>query len=186
MTWRGLAALVAAGFGLLALSPHAEAQRRGLSGCCSKHKGVAGCSLAGGVVCNDGTASPTCTCEHPVAWSIQVNDSLYHSKSYTGSPSGGTIPMPLGSTMSCSQSAPKLVQGARVRERFETVDVTCKPLLGNPVTLSTWCSRSRHDSNMATMSFSTFGVSVAIGLTCVSSQNPVVKKPRPKKQRRRY
>jgi len=31
------------------------------SGCCSSHGGVSGCS-GGRVVCNDGTYSPSCTC----------------------------------------------------------------------------------------------------------------------------
>lgn len=32
-------------------------------GCCSHHGGVAGCNSYGRQVCNDGTLSPTCTCE---------------------------------------------------------------------------------------------------------------------------
>jgi hypothetical protein len=31
------------------------------SGCCSYHNGVSGCS-GGRVTCNDGTTSPSCTC----------------------------------------------------------------------------------------------------------------------------
>lgn len=31
------------------------------SGCCSHHSGVSGCS-GGRVVCNDGSMSPSCTC----------------------------------------------------------------------------------------------------------------------------
>jgi hypothetical protein len=36
-------------------------------GCCSHHGGVSGCSSYGRQVCNDGTLSPTCTCESAVA-----------------------------------------------------------------------------------------------------------------------
>lgn len=32
------------------------------SGCCSHHGGVSGCSSSGRQICNDGTLSPTCTC----------------------------------------------------------------------------------------------------------------------------
>lgn len=32
-------------------------------GCCSHHGGVAGCGSNGRQICNDGTYSPTCTCE---------------------------------------------------------------------------------------------------------------------------
>jgi len=32
-------------------------------GCCSHHGGVAGCSSSGRQVCNDGTLSPSCTCQ---------------------------------------------------------------------------------------------------------------------------
>jgi len=39
-----------------------ELQRRG---CCSWHGGVSGCS-SGRIVCNDGTYSPSCTCNIPV------------------------------------------------------------------------------------------------------------------------
>jgi hypothetical protein len=39
--------------------PNVSAQR----GCCSHHGGVNGCSSSGRSVCNDGTISPTCTCE---------------------------------------------------------------------------------------------------------------------------
>ena len=35
------------------------------SGCCSWHGGVAGCDYSGRVVCNDGSLSPSCTCNVP-------------------------------------------------------------------------------------------------------------------------
>jgi len=35
------------------------------SGCCSWHDGIAGCS-DGRVVCNDGTYSPSCTCNSSI------------------------------------------------------------------------------------------------------------------------
>ena len=36
------------------------------SGCCSWHGGVSGCSSSGRVVCNDGTYSPSCTCNKSI------------------------------------------------------------------------------------------------------------------------
>ena len=45
-------------FGLLMLSPSAEAKRW----CCSWHGWVNYCASNGRYVCNDGTYSPTCTC----------------------------------------------------------------------------------------------------------------------------
>lgn len=42
----------------IAFIPNVEAKR----GCCSHHRGVAGCSSNGRTICNDGTLSPTCTC----------------------------------------------------------------------------------------------------------------------------
>src|SRR5574344_1539786 len=44
---------------LLLGSFNVKAQR----GCCSHHGGVSGCSTNGRQICNDGTFSPTCTCE---------------------------------------------------------------------------------------------------------------------------
>ena len=41
------------------------------SGCCSHHNGVAGCNQYGRIVCNDGTISPTCTCEPEIISTVQ-------------------------------------------------------------------------------------------------------------------
>lgn len=38
------------------------------SGCCSHHKGVAGCNSSGRQICNAGTLSPTCTCTPSVSY----------------------------------------------------------------------------------------------------------------------
>lgn len=37
-------------------------------GCCSHHGGVSGCSNSGRTICNDGTLSPSCTCNPPVIY----------------------------------------------------------------------------------------------------------------------
>jgi hypothetical protein len=50
-----LLALVVIG---ITLAMPAQAKR----GCCSWHGGVSGCATNGRTVCNDGTYSPTCTC----------------------------------------------------------------------------------------------------------------------------
>jgi hypothetical protein len=46
--------------------PNVYAQR----GCCSHHGGEGGCSSSGQVICNDGSLSPTCTCEAPETSSV--------------------------------------------------------------------------------------------------------------------
>ena len=55
---KGLLVGVFAFFGLLMLTPSAEAKRW----CCSWHGWVNYCASNGRYVCNDGTYSPTCTC----------------------------------------------------------------------------------------------------------------------------
>ncbi len=45
---------------LIILTPTPAFARRG---CCSWHKGVSGTCRNGKIVCNDGTTSPTCTCD---------------------------------------------------------------------------------------------------------------------------
>lgn len=43
-------------------------------GCCSHHGGVAGCGANGRQICNDGTYSPSCTCEY---YNPVVNEIIY-------------------------------------------------------------------------------------------------------------
>lgn len=47
---------------LVPLNVHAQ------RGCCSHHGGVAGCSSYGRTICNDGTLSPSCTCNPPIVY----------------------------------------------------------------------------------------------------------------------
>ena len=39
-----------------------DLKRKGYQGCCSHHRGVCGCDGWGGVICCDGSSSPTCRC----------------------------------------------------------------------------------------------------------------------------
>ena len=39
-----------------------DSPKKSQSGCCSKHKGVCGCSPEGETQCCDGTKSPSCKC----------------------------------------------------------------------------------------------------------------------------
>ncbi len=53
------------------------------SGCCSHHKGVAGCNSSGRQICNDGTLSPTCTCTPSVSYVYGCMDTK--AKNYNAS-----------------------------------------------------------------------------------------------------
>ena len=48
----------------LAAFSAAQREQKNHQGCCSWHRGVAGCEVASNrIVCNDGEYSPTCECE---------------------------------------------------------------------------------------------------------------------------
>lgn len=51
-------------------------------GCCSSHKGVSGSCRGGMIVCNDGTTSPTCTCESGSASSSASGGNVKKSTIY--------------------------------------------------------------------------------------------------------
>ena len=75
---QGLLVGVFAFFGLLMLTPSAEAKRW----CCSWHWWVNYCASNGRYVCNDGTYSPTCTCGWTTSYTYTPKRTTY-TPSYT-------------------------------------------------------------------------------------------------------